>query len=197
LRFFVIIGAGGASFSRSEALVGGDEAKGDDFVGDVFLLFIEVDVIVPREFWLASDGRWLSLGPASGCFGLMRLDKGVPELELESSSSRGRLAVICCFIGSLITGRGLAITVSFTLGAGLGTAFGFGFDLIIGAASSSEESELEMIAADKTLPPFALGAAAGRGLVGDALVEDTLDVGLEDAAATDVLVLDLPKRRLT
>ncbi|KAI6761263.1 hypothetical protein HG531_001816 [Fusarium graminearum] len=124
LRFFVTIGADRASFSRSEALVGGDDARGDDFVGEVFLLFIEVDVTVPREFWLPSDGRCLSRGPASGCLGLMRFDKGVPELELESSSSRGRFAVICCFTGSLIGGRGLATTISFTLGAGLGAAFG-------------------------------------------------------------------------
>ena len=123
LRFFTT-GAAGASFSRSEALVGGDDAKGDDFVGDVFLLFIEVEVIVPREFWLASEGRCFSRGPASGCLGLMRFDKGVPELELESSSSRGRFAVICCFTGSLIVGRGLATTVSFALAAGLGAGFG-------------------------------------------------------------------------
>lgn len=195
LRFFATIEAAGASFSRSEALVGGDDARGEDFVGDVFLLFIEVEVIVPREFWLASDGRCLSLGAGRGCLGLMRFDNGVPELELESSSSRGRLAVICCFNGSLTTGRGLATTVSLILGTCLGTAFGLG--LIIGAASSSEVSELEMMACDRTLPPLALGAAVDRALVGDALAEDTLDVVLEGAADAVVLALDLPKRRLT
>jgi hypothetical protein len=54
-----------------------------------------------------------------------------------------------------------------------------------------------MMACDKTLPPFALGAAVGRDLVGDALAEDTFDAGLEDAADAAVLALDLPKRRLT
>ena len=53
-----------------------------------------------------------------------------------------------------------------------------------------------MIAADRTLPPFALGAGAGRCLVGDALVDVAFDAGLDTAAAV-VLDLDLPKRRLT
>ena len=62
--------------------------------------------LVPRLFWLASEGaRFLIEFTADTCAlagGLIRLLSGVPELELSSSSaSRGR------FAGSL---AGFAIT---------------------------------------------------------------------------------------
>jgi hypothetical protein len=174
--------------------VGGDDARGDDLVGDVFLLFIDVDVTVPREFWLASDGRCLSRGPASGCLGLIRFESGVPELELESSSSRARFVTVGCFNGSLTKGRGLATTVSFVLAAGLDTGLGNGLALTTGAASSPELSEFEMIAWERTRPPLGLLAAV-RGLVGDALVDGALEDEAE--AEAEALDLDLPKRRLT
>ena len=95
------------SSSASEALVGGEDASGDDLIGEVFLLlFKDTPELVPRLFWLASEGaRFLMEFTAETCAftgGLIRLLSGVPELELSSSSmSRGR------FAGSL---AGFAIT---------------------------------------------------------------------------------------
>ncbi len=72
--------------SKSEALVGGEEARGEDFWGE-FDLFLEelveeyVLLFVVREVWLASDTRW---GGAVSFFAF--LARGMLESLVSTSS---------------------------------------------------------------------------------------------------------------
>lgn len=181
-------GGGGASFSRSEAFVGGEEARGDDLVGEVFLLLKDDEAAVPRELTLASEGRCFSRAAGNDCLCLMRFDNGVPELELESSSSRGLLAG-AGRVGALIGGRPATMTVSLILDEAAG--LGFGLKAGGGAgASSPEVSELTMISCDRIRLSLPLEPAPPLLLVGDAFGAAGLALGLETPA------LEGPSNRL-
>lgn len=182
----ILGGGGGASCSRSEAFVGGEEARGDDLVGDVFLLLKDDEAAVPREFTLASEGRCFSRAAGKDCLCLMRFDSGVPELELESSSSRGLLTG-AGRVGALTGGRPATMTVSLTL-----EVAGFGFGLKAGGgagASSPEVSELTMISCDRIRLSLPLEPAPLL-LVGDAFGAAGFALGLETPA------LEGPSNRL-
>src|SRR3569833_308035 len=144
-------------------MVGGDDAWGDDLAGDVFLdLANDRPELVPREFWLASEmDLCLSVWTAAGFKSrtLTRLRRGgVPELELEESSSsssiRGR------FIGGLAWICALIVSFSRTAG-GAGFAFGLGAAAAAGGGGGGGS-----LAAAGVYSPGVRSAAAAAGLDG-------------------------------
>jgi len=166
----------------SEAFVGGEDASGDDLVGDVFLFLVWDGAGSRGACRGASKGRFLSGCAGSGCFVLIRWDRGVPELELESSSSIRRFGAgfeagfeAGFGTGSLAAGFGLAAAFSIGRSANFLTGFSTGFAATFaaglvfasGTASSPEESEFSIISWDRgPRPPFALDAFE-LPLVGD------------------------------
>jgi hypothetical protein len=97
----------------------------------------------------------------------MRFDRGVPELELESDSSLGRLTG-GFLTGSLAGAEGRVFTMTVSLALGWAC-----FDFNIGA-SSPDESEFSIIAAESTRRSFLLA-----GLVLDGDVFGTVALGFE------------------
>lgn len=145
----------------SDAFVGGDAAKGEDFMGDVFLA-LDTDAVdtLPRPFWLASEPvrgfvedvlTELTVVVGALAPALTRLLSGVPELELSSSS-----VVRCRFPAALVglattSARMVSLSLSLSLSGSLGRALTAGDGLAFAFESALSLGALEGTAAAATL----------------------------------------------